>query len=327
MDASLPGMASSPHPLRFVTRLVDGHICAYDLTADAWGVLSPVVSFQPSPDDSVVDHAVSSDFQHAYYATLNAVVCVSADGAEVWRSPLDPASDQPFGHRPNCLLSVDERVVWVYRPDAMAERDRPDQWAALDAGTGTVLAQADLQTVGHGGEQLPHPTSGQVLLNVGEGQDGSVIYRASLTGARIDLTEYPWVDRCLIALSPDGHQFMTVDHGQADIALHSYPDGEVAFSLTVDAFGHDPDEVYLEWSGGYLTRDTVVVTLLGETEDEQEWFRHYRVDVPSGQVLGEFDAHSENPYDIHPLGDGSWLTADPSGHPMRWTDAQEPEGS
>ncbi|WP_327675247.1 hypothetical protein [Kitasatospora sp. NBC_00458] len=314
-------MARSPRPMRFITRLVDGRICAYDLAAGASGVLSPVMSFRPSPDDDVVDHAVSPGLQLAYYATVDALVCVSADGAEVWRSPFEPRSDRRFGSRPGCMLSSDGRVVWVYRPDAMAGRNRPDQWVALDAGTGALIAQADLQTVGHGCRQLLHPASDQVLLNVGEGQDGSVIYRASLTGARMELIDYPWGDRCLIALSPDGHQFMTVDHGQTDIAIHTYPGGEVACALTVDAFGHDPDEICVEWSGGYLTQDTVIVTLIGETEDEQEWFRRYRVDVPSGQVRAEFDAPSEDPYDVEPLGDGSWLTTDPSGHPIRWTDS------
>ncbi|MFI1358656.1 hypothetical protein ACH4TV_34585 [Streptomyces sp. NPDC020898] len=314
-------MARSPRPPQLITRLVDGRICAYDLAADARGVLSPVMVFRPTPEDHVVDHAVAAGLQHAYYTTLNAAVCVTADGAEVWRSQFEPQSDQQHGHRPSCVLSWDERVVWVYRPDAMAGRNRPDQWVALDAEAGAVIAQADLQTVGHGGQQLRHPASDQVLLDVGEGQDGSVIYRASLTRGQMDLICYPWSDRCLIDLAPDGHHFMTVHHEQTDLAVHTYPDGEVTFALSVDAFGHDPDEIFVEWSGGYLSPDTLIVTLTGETEDEQEWFRHYRVDVRSGHVRTEFDAHTDNPYDIQPLGDGTWLTTDSSGHPHRWTDS------
>ncbi|MFD6493043.1 hypothetical protein [Streptomyces sp. NPDC060188] len=309
------------HPLKVVTRLVDGGICAYDLDAGDLGVLSPSVVCRPSAGDDVVEHAVSADLQRAYYTTLDAAVCVTAGGAEVWRSDFEPRSEHRMGHRPGCVLSLDGSTVWVYRPDVMAGRGGPDRWAALDAATGAVVAQTDLRTVGHGGEQFPHPVDGHVLLDVGEGQDGSVVYRARLVEGRMDLVRYPGDDRCLIGLSPDGSHFTTVAHDQSDVALHTYPDGEVTFALSVDAFGHDPDEIYVEWSGGYLSTDTVVVSLMGETEDEQEWFRHYLVDVQSGRIHGEFDAHTDNPYDIRPLGDGSWLTTDPSGHPVRRTGA------
>ncbi|MET8545861.1 hypothetical protein ABZW03_35285 [Kitasatospora sp. NPDC004799] len=311
-------MVTSLPPGRLTTRLVDGLLCAY--TPTAVGELSPAAAYRPAAGDEVVGHAVAADLRHAYYTTLDAVVGVTADGAEVWRSRFEPAAAQVHGHRPGCALSSDGRVVWVYRPDEMAGRGRPDQWVAVDAATGAALAQADLDTVGHGAVQRAHPVSGEILLNVGEGQDGTIVHRASLAGGRIDLVRYPWVDRCLIDLSPDGHRFLTVDHEQNDLAVHAFPSGEVEFTLTVDDFGQDPDAVFLEWSGGYLTADTLVVALIGETEDEEDWFRHYRVDARSGRVHGEFDAHAAAPDDIRPLGDGSWLTTAASGHPIRWTD-------
>ncbi|MFJ4091715.1 hypothetical protein ACIPYS_09045 [Kitasatospora sp. NPDC089913] len=314
-------MAEARHPHRIITRLVDGGVCAYDLAGEERGPLSPVLVRPPAPGDDIVGHAVAADLQRVYYTTQNAVVCVTPDGVEVWRSGLEPESSGRYGHAPGCVLSPDERVLWVYRPDAMAGRDRPDQWVALDARSGAVVAQADLRTAGHGGVQLPHRPSGQILLNVGEGQDGTAVYRASLTEAGMDLFQYPWDDRCLIDLSPDGHRFMTVNHDQGDITIHAYPGGEAVFTLPVDAFGHNPDEAWVEWSGGHLSPDTVVVTVVGESEDGEEWFRHYRVDARSGRVHAEFDARGEDPYDIHPLGDGTWLTTDPSGHPVRWTDS------
>lgn len=312
-------MASSPRAVRPVTRLVDGLLCAYLPDAATVGVLSPAATFRPAEGDEVVGHAVCTDLRHAYYTTLEAAVCVTAHGTLLWRSRFEPPADEVFGHQPDCELSSDGRVLWVYRPDAMAGRGRPDQWVAMDAATGEVLAQADLETVGHGGVQLAHPASGQVLLNVGEGQDGSVVHRASLTGGRMELLRYPWDDRCLIDLSPDGHRFLTVDHAQNDLAVHAFPGGEVLFTLTAADFGHDPETVYLEWSGGYLTEDTVVATLIGEDEDEEDWFRHYRLDARTGRIHGEFDTHAADPYDLRPLGDGSWLTTGPGGHPVRHT--------
>ncbi|MCX5395432.1 hypothetical protein [Streptomyces sp. NBC_00102] len=175
--------------------------------------------------------------------------------------------------------------------------------------------------IGHGGHHFAHRASGEILLDVGEGQDGSAVHRASLSDGRMDLFRYPWDDRCLLDLSPDGRHFMTVDHSQGDMAVHTYPDGEVAFTLSVDSFGYDPELVFVEWGGGYLGPDTVLVTLGGETEDEEEWFRHYRVDAHTGNVGGVFEAHGSGPYDLQPLGDGSWLTTGPSGHPVRRRDA------
>ncbi|GAA3020355.1 hypothetical protein GCM10010519_56960 [Streptomyces lactacystinicus] len=314
-------MVSSPRAVRPATRLVDGLVHAYAPHAGAVGALSPVAAFRPLPGDEAVGHAVAADLGRAHYTTPDAAVCVGADGAQLWRSRFEPEADEVFGHRPGCELSPDGRVLWVYRPDAMAGRGRPDQWVAVDAATGTVLARADLETVGHGAVQRAHPASGQVLLNVGEGQDGSVIHRASLTGGRIELARYPWDDRCLIDLSPDGHRFLTVDHAQNDLAVHAFPDGDVLFTRTAADFGHDPDTVFLEWSGGHLSADTVVATLVGQDEDEEDWFRHYRLDARTGRVHGEFDARTTDPYDIHPLGDGSWLTTGPDGHPVRHTGA------
>ncbi|MFJ7909245.1 hypothetical protein [Kitasatospora sp. NPDC096204] len=313
-------MATSPRPVRLTTRLVDGLVCAYAPAPDAVGVLSPAVACRPAAGDEVVGHTVAADLRHAYYTTLDAAVCVAtADGAEVWRSRFEPEGHSVHGHRPACELSPDGRVLWVYRPDVLAGRDRPDQWVAVDAATGAVLARTDLETAGHGGIQLPHPASGRIFLNVGEGQDGTVVHHASLVDGRIELVGYPWVDRCLIDLSPDGHRFLTVDHAQNDLTVHTFPGGEVAFTLTAEDFGHDPEAVCLEWSGGYLTADTLVATLVGETEDEQDWFGHYLVDARSGRIRGGFDAHTAEPYDVLPLGDGSWLTTDSSGHPVRWT--------
>lgn len=119
---------------------------------------------------------------------------------------------------------------------------------------------------------------------------------------------------------------MTVDHGQADVAFHRHPGGDVLLTLSVEDFGYDPEETFVEWSGGYLTRDTAVVTLGGEAEDEEEWFRHHLVDVRTGTIGGEIAAEATNPYELEPLGNGSWLTDGPDGHPVRWSRPPHPAG-
>jgi hypothetical protein len=134
-----------------------------------------------------------------------------------------------------------------------------------------------------------------------------------------DFVTYPWSDRILIDLAPGGEQFMTVDHGQEDVAFHRHPTGEVLFTLSVETFGYDPQETFVEWGGGYLTPDTAIVTLGGQTEDEEEWFRYHLVDVRTGTLSGEITIDANSPYELLPLGEGSWLTHGPAGHPVRWT--------
>ncbi|WP_051806422.1 hypothetical protein [Streptomyces sp. NRRL F-2747] len=61
----------------------------------------------------------------------------------------------------------------------MAGREQSDQGVAYDADSGAVVARHELETSGHGGIHLVHPTDGGVYLDVGEGQDGTFIFRAA----------------------------------------------------------------------------------------------------------------------------------------------------
>ncbi|WP_327135968.1 hypothetical protein OG311_38475 (plasmid) [Streptomyces sp. NBC_01343] len=312
-----------PRTRQVVTRHFDGRIHAYDLARAGFGELAPTAVFRPRAGDEVVSSAVRPDLRGAVYTTLNEIVSLTPAGEVAWTSSFEPHSDTPYGHRPCCALAPDARTVWVYRPDVMAGRGQSDQWVAYDADSGAVVARHELETSGHGGVHLVHPTDGSVYLDVGEGQDGTVIFRGAVpaTGAEPEFATYPWVDRCLVGMAPGGEQFMTVDHGQNDVAFHHHPSGDVLFTLPVEAFGHDPEADFVEWAGGYLTPDTAVVTLGGEDEDAQrEWYRYHLVDVRTGTVAGELAVEvRRSPYELAPLGDGTWLTEAPSGHPFRWS--------
>ncbi|MFI5617849.1 hypothetical protein [Streptomyces sp. NPDC051567] len=97
--------------------------------------------------------------------------------------------------------------------------------------SGAVLARRELEAVGHGAGHHVHPVEGSVYLGVGEGQDGAGILRGiSWADGEVEFVTYPWWDRCLIDLAPDGQQFMTVDHGQADVSFHRHLSGEVIFN-------------------------------------------------------------------------------------------------
>ncbi|MFJ3671397.1 hypothetical protein ACIPSE_33535 [Streptomyces sp. NPDC090106] len=310
-------MIPVPSP-KVITRCPDERILAY-VVEDACGTLEPAAVFHPRPGDEVVESVVGPDLERVVYTTLNSVVCLTRAGDVLWSTDFEPRSDVRHGHRPDCALSLDGRTVWVYRPDAMADRGAADQWVVHEADSGAVLARWDVGTVGHGAEHHLHPTDGSVYLDIGEGQDGSVILRGGIGADGVpEFMTYPWQDRCLMGVAPSGRQFMTVDHDQADVAFHQHPGGEVLFTLPVEAFGYDPDESFVEWTGGYLTDDTAVVALGGEDEDaDDDWFRYHLVDVRTGAVGGELKVEVSNPYRLVLLGDGSWLTGEPDGHPVR----------
>ncbi len=107
---------------------------------------------------------------------------------------------------------------------------------------------------------------------------------------------------------------MTVDHGQADVAFHRHPTGDVLFTLPVEAFGYDPEDTFVEWMGGYLTPETAVVALGSESEDGEEWFRFHLIDVRTGTISGDMAVEAAHADEMEPLGDGSWLT----DGPVRW---------
>ncbi|MEU6151849.1 hypothetical protein ABZ816_17805 [Actinosynnema sp. NPDC047251] len=295
-----------------VTRFEAGSLHAHGFPSGRTAVFPVGSGVEP------VDHAVAGDFSRAVYATDGELVCVDPAGVVLWRLDFGPVVRRAYLATVDGAFSADGGSVWLYRPEAMAGRgDGVDAWVVLDAATGRERARAELGTEGHGGRHFAHPDGVHVLLDVGEGQDGVQIYRGRLDGDALDLSAYPWGDRVLVGLSPDGGRFMTVDHSQTDVAFHTWPAGEVVARFEVDAFGRDPDEGCVEWAGGFLDPDTAVVALFGETEDDDEWFGHHLVDVPTGRVLGTLDTPSRDAADIRPLGDGSWLTFDADGRPHR----------
>lgn len=145
-------------------------------------------------------------------------------------------------------------------------------------------------------------------------------FRAALTSDGIDLHSYRWINRCLIAVVPDGRWLMTVDHGQTDVASHLFPDGEVVLRLPIAAFGYQDDKSFIDWSGGFLSPDFAIVTTTGET-DEQEWRHHYRVDLRTSARLSRFEPNSRDGYDFEPLGDGTWIISKPNSKPIRRHDS------
>jgi hypothetical protein len=287
--------------VKLISRLVDDEIQVYDSALELVGSFAVPAGVQ--------GHALSSTADRLVYAAGDEVVCT---GAAEWRFDLGPRDPKARVAYTGCTFSLDDTVVWIYSPDAMAGRaERRDRWIALDAATGAVRESYDLDCVGQGGQMIPHPNGDDVLLDVGEGQDGSRTFRVRLGGP---LSSYPWHDRVLVDLAPSGRQFMTVDHGQQDVAFHTFPGGEVVVRVPIAPLEDDPGDAGFEWTGGYLDEATAVVVVAGVAEDdeEEEWWRYNTVDVADGTMTA-FPVVTVDLYDLQPLGDGAYLTTDTDG--------------
>ncbi|WP_125611724.1 hypothetical protein [Actinomadura sp. WAC 06369] len=288
-------------------------------------------------EEPPIGHAASPDLEHAVYTTDKELVCVGRDGTPRWRMDFGAAPTPYMNGRASCAFSQNGEVVWLYRPDmALRGAGHTDQWFALDAATGAVLGQTDLGSGGHGAFHFAHPDGEHMLLDVGEGQEGSRVYRGRLEGGGISVTEYAWDG--LFDLSPDGRRMLTVEDVPGtllqQLRVRTFPDGQEEIAVQADSFGYDEDRhetFFIGWIVGFLDARTAIVSVHGERvtaldefgdpEDFEDFQENYLVDVHVGRVLRPLGPEFFARTDIVPLGDGSWRTTGPDGEWHRHTEA------
>lgn len=259
-----------------------------------------VVASLPIPARASLEHAwdqtVAVSADRFVFSTDTFVGCADFSGQIVWRFFAPPAVEAP---PITCAYSADFTRLWLYLPDVEAGRGDHDRLLALDAGTGAVLTSYTLETTGQGGHLFargPH-----MLLVVDEGGAGCQTFHATAE----TLHRYPWDDRSLADVAPDGNSFMTVAHSQEDVAFHALDDGAVIARTTLAAFEFGET---IEWTGGYLDGSTAIVVI----SDDDSW-QHFRVDPSSGAVLGRLEVTTIDPDDLQPQGDGTFLVTDTDG--------------
>jgi hypothetical protein len=151
-------------------------------------------------------------------AELDALVIVAASA--VHRLPVASADSATWLSSGRLLVTAPfiERANWQGRPYEHKSRHRV---LLLDPHAGHKLDEAVLDVGDAGVTAVAHPHGGSVLLDAGEGQDGSQVFVARADGDRlaVDLA-YAWVD--LAGYGPGG-----------DIEI------ETVFGLTQEAFAAD----------------------------------------------------------------------------------------
>ncbi|MFD6999512.1 hypothetical protein ACFWA5_25350 [Streptomyces mirabilis] len=319
----------------------DTQLAAYDLAAALAGEAS-VARFPLPWPRRFGTCTVSPGLDVAVFAGVHAVRAVDRRGATLWEvrhgcwegscQEMHASFDEYGEHGEHTdsrghlyadsgsvVFSADGKLVWAHVRGPLAagsgDPDVIEEWLVLDAADGTVLGQADTQTVAAGSGHVSHPDPGQMGLSVGEGQDGAPLLWGRWDGERLSVERID-DDRCLLAVSPSGEHFLTVTHYQELLSLHRVEDGSVVSELDAEevipdhpALDPDDDEPEVHWDyyGGFLDEHTVIA---GTTEADEEYGtgRHWLVDVRDMRLLGEVTYPFPTSGVPNTLGDGSWYT-------------------
>ncbi|MER5737435.1 hypothetical protein ABT117_17385 [Streptomyces sp. NPDC002262] len=263
--------------------------------------------------------AVAPDGSFAVFSGQRAVRAVAADGRALWEHrhgcwgpvvghPHTGDEQEVCGGLEHGSVHVpaDGRSVWAHVVDA----DGPEHWVVLDARDGRETARFPLEdSAASGSHQFSLPGGGTVLLCVGMGQDGVLLYGADGAGTPDgtgpsgvrDLGED--LDRILLDVHPDRPVYLTVEHSCDDLRVHA-PDGTVLAGRDAAELGEDR---CWDYAAGFADADTVVaVAENGEDDGPGHWL----LDAHSLAVLGPVAYPHPVTGSLRALGDGTWLTHD-----------------
>ncbi|KAK2746833.1 hypothetical protein FQN57_002875 [Myotisia sp. PD_48] len=281
------------------------------------GPVEPTATFPNIARDKTSLYAVSTNLTSATYTTRNNLVCIDRNGKDLWTVDLNVPEKTYFNGNSGSEFSRDGRVVWLYKPDQAYHGRAYDTVVALDAKSGEVLASSRLSSAGHGAEFHAPSDTNEMFLAVYEGQDGCCFYKLRLESGSIETVVFNLEggSTYVLDVSLESNRFLTVCNG-ITLSICSLADGEVLKRVKLDRFGSKEAYEIESWVGGYLDDNIAVVSIRGETEDEEvdgkeneisEWNQYHLVNVHTGEVLGPPGPRTLDVTDILLLHDGSWL--------------------
>ena len=234
----------------------------------------------PIGTEWTASHAVDNDLGAVAVSDRDAVRVIAADGSPLWSFPHEPCSSQG-----SCSFSADGRWVFATMPETWAlsseyedvgpggdgEDEYGEQLCAFDARTGQVARWWRLAVEESLGSLLhPHP-SGAVMIDVGEGQEGSHIFHADVSAGLVKL---PGTDRALAGLNPAGTAFLSWPRDGTGLVVHAYPDGNpliVGPGL--------PDGEWYGPSAGYLGDELIFAETVA-----RDWSRRRDLIITAGDL-------------------------------------------
>ena len=164
-----------------------------------------------------------------------------------WQLGLPPADSATFLGQNRLLVTV---------PD---QRNTGHRVLLMDTATGVIVDEVKLDAFDAVAFATAHPGDGSVLVDLGEGQDGSSLYRVRVEDDRLTTTRIlENVVAC--GFSPDGTRLLLLPHPSLPEApqVLSWPSLEVLAVADLDAAGIDQDGIDLY--GCFLDHDRVLLS-------------------------------------------------------------------
>ena len=110
-------------------------------------------------------------------------------------------------------------------------------------------------------EPLHHPDGRTIGWSIGEGQDRVLIRWSSLVGDRMELRLVPDEDRVLIAIHPNGHEYLTTPHSAGPIQRHRFGDDAVIGRLDAS------EDMRWDFAAGYLDVDRILASVRNDDDE------------------------------------------------------------
>ncbi|GIH05640.1 hypothetical protein Rhe02_37070 [Rhizocola hellebori] len=320
----------------------DTQLFAYDLDRAIDGETDATVFAAPWPW-RVGTSSASPDLSFAVFSGVHAVQAVDAGGGMRWEvrhscwegsclaqhgSYAEYADDRDHRHPESgsARVSGDGRTVWLHLRGPLPGDELPsdhdpwgghEQWLVVDAADAGVLGRIATDTDAGGSFQFPHPDPSRMALNVGEGQDGSVIWLGQLKDGRLQAEHIGQDDEMLIGILPSGRTYATIGHSaEEELSLHRFDDTKVIGTLLAMQHSAHEDKDVVRWEAkeiGAVDERTIVVatgiaSISGIRATEVE---HWLVDVDTLQARGPIHYPDGTPPSVVGIGKSRWMTKTP----------------
>ncbi len=152
---------------------------------------------------------------------------------------------------------VMERTTWQGREQVSRG---PHRVLLVDCGTGSVMDEATLDVSDAGVTATRHPTDGSVVLDAGEGQDGSRLFVTTSAAGKLSIV--PLLDNVVAAaFDPSGTRLLLTPHPSFEnrAQVLGWPSREVMGSISGDDLGLDS---MLDVYGCFLGPERVLLSVI-----------------------------------------------------------------